>query len=126
MASYVNTFKRAISNNHLVRLTEADVSVNNVNVDYASQLHYRIVCSFLPVATETLSLLKMDRMIDCENEYCVDITYHSQSLFSSPGRTLPALNMLTQASAHYSQFRVGWGPCPGYRIVLVRALEVLL
>lgn len=33
--------------------------------------------------------------------------------------------MLTQASAHYSQFRDGWGPCPGYRIVLAKALEVL-
>lgn len=33
--------------------------------------------------------------------------------------------MLTQASAQYLQFRRGWGPCPGNRIVLVKALELL-
>lgn len=33
--------------------------------------------------------------------------------------------MLTQASPHYSQFRAGWGPCPGYRIVLAKDLGEL-
>lgn len=64
-----------------------------------------------------------DIQLICVTDMRLNLFSPSWLIFSH-SRTLSALNMLTQASAHNSQLRFGWGPCPGYRIVLAKDLLV--